>query len=105
MRQLQWGAAGLREYLLRQGRLDTSRQALKAQSALDILSVTLEQEGFATACRSLVTELAARFGCERVSIGFVRNGHPRIEAISHSARFGRPLNLVRLSANPIADAL
>lgn len=105
MRQLQWGAAGLREYLLRQGRLDTSRQALKAQSALDILSVTLEQEGFATACRSLVTELAARFGCERVSIGFVRNGHARIEAISHSAQFGRQMNLVRLVGNAMDEAL
>jgi RND family efflux transporter MFP subunit len=105
MRQLQWGTAGLREYLLRQGRLDTSRQALKAQSALDILSVTLEQEGFGTACRSLVTELAVRFGCERVSLGLVRNGHAKVIAISHSAQFGRQMNLVRLVGGAMDEAL
>ena len=105
MRQLQWGAAGLREYLLRQGRLDTSRQARQSQSALDILSVTLEQEGFGTACRSLVTELAVRFGCERVSVGMVRNGHAKVVAISHSAQFGREMNLVRLVGSAMDEAL
>jgi RND family efflux transporter MFP subunit len=105
MRQLQWGAAGLREYLLRQGRLDTSRQVLKSQSALDILSVTLEQEGFGTACRALVTELAVRFGCERVSVGMVRNGHAKVVAISHSAQFGRQMNLVRLVGGAMDEAL
>ena len=105
MRQLQWGAAGLREYLLRQGRLDTSRQARQSQSALDILSVTLEQEGFGTACRSLVTELAVRFGCERVSVGMVRNGHAKVMAISHSAQFGREMNLVRLVGGAMDEAL
>src|ERR1700753_1829627 len=105
MRQLQWGAAGLREYLLQQGRLDTSRQALQSQSALDILSVTLEQEGFGTACRALVTELAVRFGCERVSLGLVRNGHAKVVAISHSAQFGREMNLVRLVGGAMDEAL
>ena len=105
MRQLQWGAAGLREYLLRQGRVDTARQALKAQSALDLLSVTLEQDGFGTACRALVTELATRFGCERVSIGMVRNGHAKVTAISHSAQFGRQMNLVRLVGAAMDEAL
>ncbi|WP_213741429.1 efflux RND transporter periplasmic adaptor subunit [Bradyrhizobium sp. dw_411] len=105
MRQLQWGAAGLREYLLRQGRLDTSRQARQSQSALDILSVTLEQEGFDTACRSLVTELAVRFGCERVSVGMVRGGHAKVVAISHSAQFGREMNLVRLVGGAMDEAL
>ncbi len=105
MRQLQWGAAGLREYLLRQGRLDTSRQALQSQSALDILAVALEQEGFGTACRALVTELAVRFGCERVSAGVVRNGHAKVMAISHSAQFGREMNLVRLVGGAMDEAL
>jgi RND family efflux transporter MFP subunit len=105
MRQLQWGTAGLREYLLQQGRADTSRDALKAQSALEILSVTLDQQGFDTACRSLVTELATRFGCERVSIGMVRNGHAKVAAISHSAQFGRHMNLVRLVGGAMDEAL
>lgn len=105
MRQLQWGVAGLREYLLRQGRADTSRHARQAQSALDMLSVTLEQQGFDTACRALVTELAARFGCERVSLGMVRGGHAKVVAISHSAQFGKQMNLVRLVGGAMDEAL
>jgi RND family efflux transporter MFP subunit len=105
MRQLQWGSAGLRDFLQRQGRVDTALAAVKAQSALDLLSVVLEQEGFGQACRALATELAARFGCERVGVGMVRNGHAHVQAISHSAQFGRYMNLVRLVGAAMDEAL
>jgi RND family efflux transporter MFP subunit len=105
MRQLQWGVAGLRDFLLRQSRLDTARDVHKAQSALDVLSVILEQERFAQACRALATELAARFDCERVSIGMVRGGHANVVAISHSAQFGQHMNLVRLVGAAMDEAL
>ena len=105
MRQLQWGVAGLREYMLLQRRDDTARRALQAQGALDMLSVVLEQKRFRGACRSLVTELAARFNCERVSIGFVKSGHADVAAISHSAQFGRHMNLVRLVGLAMDEAL
>jgi RND family efflux transporter MFP subunit len=105
MRQLQWGVAGLRDFLLRQARLDGALEVHKAQSALDILSVTLEQEAFGPACRSLATELAARYACERVSIGMVRHGHADVVAISHSAQFGQQMNLVRLVGAAMDEAL
>lgn len=105
MRQLQWGVAGLREYLLLEGRDDTARRVHQAQNALEMLSVVLEQERFGGACRSLVTELAARFNCERVSIGFVKAGHAEVAAISHSAQFGRHMNLVRLVGLAMDEAL
>lgn len=105
MRQLQWGAAGLREYLLLQRRDDDTQHARQAQSALDMLSVVLEQNRFRGACRSLVTELAARFNCERVSIGFIKSGHADVAAISHSAQFGRHMNLVRLVGLAMDEAL
>lgn len=105
MRQLQWGVAGLREYLLLRQRDNTGQQAHQAQSALDMLAVVLEQKRFRGACRALVTELAARFNCERVSIGFVKSGHADVAAISHSAQFGRHMNLVRLVGLAMDEAL
>ena len=105
MRQLQWGSAGLRDILQRQVRADTTHQAVKAQSALDLLAVILEQEGFGPSCRSLATELAARFDCERVSIGMIRSGHADVVAISHSAQFGQHMNLVRLVGAAMDEAL
>ena len=105
MRQLQWGVAGLRDFLQRQERIDDAREVHKAQSALDALSVALEQDGFGPACRSLATELATRYGCERVSIGMMRNGHANVVAISHSAQFGQQMNLVRLVGAAMDEAL
>lgn len=105
MRQLQWGVAGLREYLLLRQRDNAGQQAHQARSALDMLAVVLEQKRFRGACRALVTELAARFNCERVSIGFVKSGHADVAAISHSAQFGRHMNLVRLVGLAMDEAL
>jgi hypothetical protein len=105
MRQLQWGVAGLREYILRQDKHAHSDKSRKAHGALDMLSVVLEQERFGGACRSLATELAGRFGCERVSIGFVRRGYSEIVAISHSAQFGQQMNLVRLIGIAMDEAI
>ena len=94
----------VRDFLLRQSRLDNALEVHKAQSALELLSVALEQEGFDPACRSLATELAARYDCERVSIGIVRNGHANVVAISHSAQFGRQMNLVRVMTMTLGDS-
>jgi multidrug efflux pump subunit AcrA (membrane-fusion protein) len=105
MRQLQWGAAGLRDILQRELRAEGAQRAIKAQSALDSLTVMLEHDGFAATCRALATELAARFGCERVSIGLLRGGRADVVAISHSAQFGQQMNLVRLVGAAMDEAV
>src|SRR6202012_4914559 len=56
-------------------------------------------------CRALATELAARYECERVSVGMVRNGYANVVAISHSAQFGQQMNLVRLVGAAMDEAL
>src|SRR5262249_61812027 len=71
-RQLQWGVAWLRERLLADGVADSERRRRTSVVALDLLASALDTEGFAEACRAVVTALAHEFGCERVSIGFVR---------------------------------
>jgi RND family efflux transporter MFP subunit len=105
MRQLQWGAAWLRERLLR----DAGRSALHAserlQTVLDLVAAALDQEGFPSACRMVVTRLALKLGCERVGIGFVRNGYARVVAVSHSAAFGKQTALVRQLGEAMDEAL
>jgi RND family efflux transporter MFP subunit len=105
MRQLQWGVSWLRARLLADRKSQVAQHARRAQTALDTLSVALEQQRFASACRALVTDLASRFSCERVSIGFVRRKHSVIAAISHSAKFGQQMNLVRLVGGAMNEAL
>jgi hypothetical protein len=105
MRQLQWASAWLRDH--RRAQI-TAQQAvvIERQSlALDLLAAALEQPGFAAACRLAATELATRLGCERVSLGFVRHGRTVIAALSHTASFGRRLNLLRLLAGAMDEAV
>jgi biotin carboxyl carrier protein len=46
-----------------------------------------------------------RFSCDRVSVGFVRGQRARVVAISHSARFGKQMNLVRLLGDAMDEAI
>jgi multidrug resistance efflux pump len=52
-----------------------------------------------------MTELASRFGCERVSIGFERRGGIEVFVISHTAQFSEQMNLVRLLGEAMDEAV
>lgn len=105
IRQLQWGAAWLRDQLRRQ-RADTdSAQLDRSRVTIDLIATVLEHERFSVAVTAAATDLAMRFDCARVSIGFVRNGNTRIAAISHTAQFGRRMNLIRLIGNAMDEAI
>jgi RND family efflux transporter MFP subunit len=71
---------------------------------LQLVGAALEQRTAADALVALATALATRFACERVSIGLVRRGHVRIEALSHSARFDPRSALLRDVAEAMDEA-
>ncbi len=64
-------------------------------TAIELIGTCLAHERFEAAATAAATELAVRFRCERVSIGFAHRGRMRVEALSHSARFDRRSQLVR----------
>ena len=105
MRRLQWGMAWLRECLLaaRGARLAEDRGG--GRLLLEVAAAALEPAGFEASARALVTDLAHRFACDRVSIGFLARARSRIVAISHSAHFGRDMNLVRLLEEAMDEAI
>jgi transcriptional regulator with GAF, ATPase, and Fis domain len=105
MRQVQWTAAWLREWRRRSDAAALRSVSDRTTLALDLLAASLEQEKFAAACRVAVTELATRFGCERVSIGFSRRHRCSVVAISHSAQFGRSMSLVKMLAAAMDEAI
>ncbi len=82
---------------------DGKRRRLGA--ALEVASLALELDDFATAATRSATELSTRLGCERVSIGFRNGSHVRVEAISHSARFDARTQLARALAEAMDEAL
>ena len=103
MRQLQWGAAWLGT------RRGATRPALPDGAAasatlVDLIAATLDASSFSEAAHALVTRLAQALGCDRVSLGFSDGRRTRVEALSHSAEFGREMNLMREIAAAMDEA-
>lgn len=105
MRQLQWASGWLEARLRRRQSEGDSAMRERLVAALNLVASSLDQERFAVAAKSFVTELATQLHCERASIGFVRRGHARVEAVSHSAQFGRQMNLIRAIASAMDEAM
>src|SRR6185436_11833787 len=61
-------------------------------------------ERFQAAATAVATELATTLGCERVSIGFIKERHNVLAALSHSAAYGKKANLVRALEGAMDEA-
>jgi RND family efflux transporter MFP subunit len=105
MRQLQWGVPWLENWILRQQSGATDQLAKRLNFALEITAIALQEKGFKAAATACCTELATRLGCDRVSIGFLKKGQVRVEALSHSAQFGKQMNLIRAIGNAMDESL
>ena len=105
MRQLQWGAGWIEVIILREqlqgGRAHLERMA----AAFDLVASALEQERFRASCNAAVTELTMRLDCDQVSIGFVRRRRCKVAAVSHTAQFGRAMNLIRDIGSVMDEAI
>ena len=95
MRQLQWGVAWL-EHRLLQNEIDGDAESReRITTVLDLAAGILQEKRFRAAATSFATVLATRFGCDRVSIGFLKGKHVKVQALSHSAQFKKQMNLIR----------
>lgn len=95
LQQLSWGTAWLEVMLERERHSQTIAEKNRLQAVLEALAVALGEDRFHHAAAALVTDLARRFSCDRVSLGLRHGQNLRLEAISHSARFGKRSNLSR----------
>ncbi|MFQ5937794.1 MAG: HlyD family efflux transporter periplasmic adaptor subunit, partial [Acidiferrobacterales bacterium] len=95
LRQLHWGSAWLEVLLRRQQSHSDALTQKRLATVLDLVAVAVEEDRFYAAALALVTELATRLACDRVSVGFVRKNYVAVVAISHTAQFEKKTNLVR----------
>lgn len=105
IRHLQWGVQGIEAAMLRQqaGREQATRERLMA--SLDLVASAMTEQKFAAAANALVTDLAIRMDCDRVSVGFRHDDHTRVDAVSHSAQIGKRMNLIRSIGNAMDEAI
>lgn len=100
MRVLQWGCAW---WYRRLGRDPVSLR--DPRIVLELLAIGLQEKAFQAAAMAVVTELAARFGCERVSFGTLKGRRFQIRAISNSAGFNTKSSLIRALAAAMQEAV
>lgn len=103
LRQLVWGSAWLEPRTGSPAATRNSRAGI--ETLLDLLAVPHEHERFGAAATAFASELATRFGCQQVSLGFVEAGRVRLRALSHSARFSAKTNLNRAREAAMEEAL
>ena len=105
MRQLHWGAAWLEVMLRRIDAQKSADQNERLKLVLDLLVSAVEQERFQPAAMALVTQMATKLECERVSLGFEERNRLQVKALSHSAEFGKQMNLVRAIETAMDEAV
>ncbi len=105
MRQLQWGSAWLKNWLLQKRHEPDAVVRQQLTIVFDVIAVALQEERFKSAATRVVTDIASRLNCDRVSIGFLKNKHARVAALSHSAKFDRQTNLIRSVGNAMDECL
>lgn len=105
IRQIQWGSAWLRDHLRGVRATTDGRQLDRSRATLDLITSVLEHQRFSSATMAAATELAIRFDCARVSIGFTRRGSTKVAAISHTAQFGQQMGLVRAIGAAMDEAI
>jgi RND family efflux transporter MFP subunit len=100
IQQLGWGIGWLEALARRK----TFTSKARLVTVLELIATSLQHERFQAAATAVVTELATIFGCERVSIGFMKGRHIHVRALSHSAAFARKTNLIRAIEGAMDEA-
>ena len=105
MRKLHWGAAWLEVLLHRTDALRSTELNARLQLVLDSVASGVEHKRFQPAAIAFVTQLATKLECDRVSLGFGDGKQMRIRALSHTAEFGKQMNLVRAIESAMDEAI
>ncbi|MDP2823113.1 MAG: efflux RND transporter periplasmic adaptor subunit [Sulfuritalea sp.] len=100
VRRLGWGIGWLEALARRK----TFTSKARLVTVLELIATSLHHERFQAAATAVATELATTFGCERVSIGFMKGRHIQVRALSHSAAFAKKTNLIRAIEGAMDEA-
>jgi multidrug resistance efflux pump len=74
-------------------------------TAADLLVLLNRQTRFLAANMTLCNELASRFSCDRVSIGWLKESYVRVLAISHMEKFEKKMDAVQELEASMEEAL
>jgi len=87
--------------LVQQAKLDVVQFA----EALDFMVLLNGEKKFMAAAMTFCNELASRYRCERVSLGWIKGEYVRVQAISHMERFEKKMDAVQALETAMEEAL
>jgi RND family efflux transporter MFP subunit len=87
--------------LVQQAKLDVVQFA----EALDFMVLLNGEKRFMAAAMTFCNELASRYRCERVSLGWIKGEYVRVQAISHMERFEKKMDAVQALETAMEEAL
>ncbi len=67
----------------------------RLRMAAEVLATVNGQDRFTGAAMALCNEVAARWECERVSLGFLKGRYVRLKAASHTEKFSRKMKIIQ----------
>ncbi len=67
----------------------------RLRAAMEVLAAVNAHERFMAAAMTFCNETAARWDCDRVSIGFLKGRYVQLRAMSHTEKFARKMKLVQ----------
>ncbi|MBR8653152.1 HlyD family efflux transporter periplasmic adaptor subunit [Achromobacter sp. Marseille-Q0513] len=102
---LRWGAGVLEAWLLQGERSDSALTIERLMYVVNSVARALKEGRFKDVALTLVTDLATRMECDRVSIGFRQDGRIKVQALSHSSRLVQNMNLVQAVAEAMDEAV
>jgi multidrug efflux pump subunit AcrA (membrane-fusion protein) len=79
--------------------------APRLQPAMAVLAAVNEHDRFLAAAMAFCNELAARWQCERASLGFLDGQYARLAAMSHTEQFSRKTHVVQLIEAAMEECL
>jgi len=67
----------------------------KFSEALDLMALLNAEKRFMAAAMTFCNEIASRYRCDRVSLGWLKGAYVRVQAISHMERFEKKMDVVQ----------
>ena len=105
LRLIHWGNAWLVDLFRQQGHQERDQRLELVTLSNALMASALQERSFKSCAMVVVNELARKWACERVSLGFEHEGLVKVEVISNTANFDPRANLSRLIAEAMDEVL
>jgi len=103
--RLELSASLLNLYEMRLTLQQRQSSVARLRMAMEVVSAVNESERFAGVAMAACNEIADRWRCERVSLGFLRGRYVHVRALSHTEKFSRKMKLAQDTESAMEECL